>query len=91
MGVVCYIQVMRSRSARPLSKRDVRALMEVRRKLTFQTAHFAHFWKSDGDPLPKSEEEVNEFIRRRTHLFISSWIMPVLDEMIERGGDKEES
>ena len=38
--------------------------------------------------LPTKESEVNAFIRERTRLFFGSSIIPVLDEMIERGVKK---
>ncbi len=74
---------------RPLTRRDTDALRDVREKLTFKSASFSRLF-SEGDPLPKTEAEVDEFIRRRTKLFIESWIMPTLDELISRGDKDEE-
>lgn len=68
-----------------LAVSDVRKLREVRRAITFERACFDNIVPSSDDPLPKSEKEVTEFIRRRTSLYIGSWILPVLDEMIARG------
>lgn len=74
----------RRRAAAPLALSDVDALVELRKHLTLETAHFSHPWESPDDPLPKTEREVNEFIERRTRVWRESWILPILDEMIAR-------
>lgn len=67
-----------------LSKRDVEALKEVRRLITFERAAFDKIHPDKDDQLPKTEKEVTEFIKRRTRLYFQSWVLPVIDEMIGR-------
>ena len=66
-------------------------LKEIRQTATMENAGFGHppsgrDLKCEGD-LPKSEEEVNDFIKRRTRLWRGTWILAYLDRLIK--ADKE--
>lgn len=37
----------------------------------------------ENDPLPGSEAEVDDFIRRRTKLWRKSWVLPILERLIK--------
>lgn len=57
-------------------------LEEVRRTATMETANFKLLRADPEDPLPKTEAEVNDFIRRRTAVWRDTWILPVLDDLL---------
>lgn len=74
-----------------LTARDRDALAQIRRMLKLEpgTFKFSVLLPSADDALPKTEAEVDAFIERRTRLWRQSWILPVLDEMIERGQEDD--
>lgn len=71
----------------PLSKRDTEALRELRETLTMEKCRFGNIHPAKDDPLPKSESEVDEFIKRRTRLWLETWVFPTLDEIVARRSD----
>lgn len=75
------------KTPRPLSKRDTEALRELRETLTMEKCRFGNIHQAKDDPLPKSESEVDEFIKRRTRLWLETWVFPTLDEIIARRSD----
>jgi len=79
---------MASRSTRaPLSKSDVARLEEVIRYVKFERASFNCITgaREEDGLLPKNENEVTEFIKKRTRLYMQSWVLPVLEKMVARG------
>ena len=70
-----------------LTKKDIVALQRIRDLLEFDPTQvgFNNIHNNPRDPLPKKESEVTEFIQRRTRLLLSNYVLPVLDELIERG------
>jgi len=59
-------------------------LKQLRSLVNFENAHFGRIGCSEGDPLPKTEKEVTEFIRRRTQLYRDTWVNPLIDAL-EKG------
>ncbi|CAO3447915.1 hypothetical protein [Azospirillum argentinense] len=59
-------------------------LSELRITANFENASFGKLWGDVGDPLPKTEEEVTDFIRRRTKLYRETWVIPLIDELERR-------
>jgi hypothetical protein len=65
------------------TKKDLEAVRELRRLLTFERASFDNV----GPPpvgaaaLPASEKQVNAFIGERTRLWRESWVFPLLDQL----------
>lgn len=45
---------------------------------------FGTIWTDPDDPLPKTEAEVTEFIRRRTKVWRETWMIPKLEEVITK-------
>jgi hypothetical protein len=63
-------------------------LLELRRHLTMERAEFGYIHSlmahlSDR-PLPKTEDDVTGFIRRRTALWRDSWVFPLIDELLAK-------
>jgi len=77
------------RSVMGLNKVEVRALKEVRERIKMKKASFGRVSELDDDPLPKSEKEVTEFIRRRTRLYMETWVLPVIDQLIAEAEGKK--
>jgi hypothetical protein len=62
-------------------RRSVTSLIdEALRVLTMETADFSNINLSTHDPLPKSEKEVDAFIRRRLENWLRSWVIPPLQQ-----------
>lgn len=58
---------------------------EARETLTFEDARFDHIGCTPaGDPLPTSEREVNDFIRRRTAVYLDTWVRPILKQASDK-------
>lgn len=76
---------MRSKPTKSILKHDRMMLMELRKLLTLETANFSRIGPRDEDALPRTEAEVNAFIRERTRLWRESWVFPIIDEMLARG------
>lgn len=76
---------MRSKPKKPILEYDRVKLMELRRLLTFERSDFSVIGPRDEDALPRTEAEVNAFIRERTRLWRESWVFPIIDEMLARG------
>lgn len=70
--------------SRPESKKQL--LAELRSMANFENASFGRLWESDADPLPKTEKEVTDFIRRRTALYRETWVTPLIAELESRLG-----
>jgi len=66
-----------------------RLLKEVRERIKMKKASFGRVSELDDDPLPKSEKEVTEFIRRRTRLYMETWVLPVIDQLIAEAEGKK--
>ena len=66
-------------------KKMIERLTEVRRKLGMgEGSHFSpHFGSAEALPKEFREGGAAEFIRERTRLWRETWILPVLDEVIE--------
>ena len=56
-------------------------LSELRSAANFESADFGRLWGVAEDPLPKTEEEVTDFIRRRTKLYRETWVTPLIEEL----------
>lgn len=64
------------------TKRDAEIVAELRRLVAYESAAFGYIGGSPADdPLPKTEKEVTDFIRRRTRLYVGSWILPLLEKL----------
>ena len=61
----------------------LKRLQELRRTASLEGGCFDGLG-SDAVALPKSEKEVNAFIRGRTRLYITTWVLPIIDELIAR-------
>jgi hypothetical protein len=66
----------------PLTDKQRRILEEIRSYATMESASFSRLWSDPDDPLPKTEAEVTEFIRRRTAIYRQTWILDYLDELL---------
>ena len=67
-----------------LTAEQIEKLRELRRLMTLEQTKFAELWDDpERNPLPKREAEVDAFIRERTRIFRETWILPVLDELLE--------
>lgn len=67
-----------------MTKKHIEKIRELRTLMTLETSNFAKLWDDPGEnPLPKREEDVNAFIRERTRVWRETWILPVLDELLE--------
>jgi hypothetical protein len=75
----------------PLPKYAQKILREIRRSATFEDARFSTSGLTQTSDLPKSEEEVDDFIRRRTCLYRETWILGMIDLLLEKkdGPDSE--
>lgn len=62
---------------------------EIRKNILFTLADFEHCYTPEEDPLPTKESEVTAFIKKRTDLYIQSWVIPYLDDLEERICPKE--
>lgn len=71
-----------------LSVTQRKALAELRELLTFKRASFARIFSDEADPLPKTEDEVDEFIARRTRLWRNTWVLAKLNVLL---GDAEDA
>jgi hypothetical protein len=58
-------------------------LGRLREFASLEKGSFGNGYKNPGDPLPKTEAQVDEFIRRRTRLYLQTWVLPKIDELIE--------
>jgi len=70
-------------SKNKLSKGQRDCISEVIEFLSMENASFDGFWDDPNDPLPTSEKEVTEFIRRRTKLWRQSWVIGPLQALLE--------
>lgn len=58
-------------------------LLDLRRRAAFETADFGHINENanitdrNGKPL-----DVDAFIKERTRLYIDTWVLPLIDELI---------
>jgi hypothetical protein len=68
----------------PLPKYAQKVLREIRRNATFENASFSDSGLMRASALPKSEKEVDDFIRRRTHLYRETWIVKMIDMLLEK-------
>jgi len=68
-----------------LRQKDVLALKRLLQCVRFERAMFGQLHPDPGDPLPKTEAEVTDFIKRRTRLYIESWVAPIITALIARG------
>ncbi len=71
-----------------MTKRQIHALKVLRHRLTLTNARFASIGPVDTDPtmrLPTSEDQVDAFIRARTRIWRESWVVPVLNNLIDEG------
>lgn len=68
-----------------LRQKDVLALKRLLQCVRFEKASFNHIFSDSADPLPKTEAEVTEFIKRRTRLYIETWVTPIIKALIARG------
>lgn len=62
------------------------ACIVLRRALedsSMELSNFSLLWASDSDPLPKNENEVTEFIKKRTRLWRESWIRCPIKQALE--------
>lgn len=48
-----------------------------------ERAGLGHIWPSNDDPLPATENDVTEFIKRRTDLYRRTWQMTPLREALQ--------
>lgn len=71
----------------PLSQYDVARFEEVIKYVKFERASFSCITgaREEDGLLPKNENEVTGFIKKRTRLYMQSWVLPVLEEMVARG------
>jgi len=65
-----------------MTKTELHVLKAVRDAATLERASFSRF--STDEPLPTSEAEVTDFIRKRTQLYRETWIIPKLDALIAK-------
>ncbi len=49
----------------------------------FPNASFSRIGSPKDDPLPTSEEQVTEFIRRRTRIYLHSYVISYIKEVID--------
>lgn len=68
------------------SPNSVRGLIaDALKAATFEDADFSEIWHLELEfPLPKSEDEVNAFIKGRTDLYMRTWVLPRLREALEK-------
>ncbi len=66
-------------------QKDVLALKRLLQCVRFEKASFNQIFSDPADPLPKTEAEVTEFIKRRTRLYIETWVAPIVQALIARG------
>lgn len=64
------------------TKKDRKALLELRRVIKMENASFGRIFEYKDDPLPKTEAEVTEFIKRRTHIYFNSWALPIVNQLL---------
>ena len=70
-----------------MTKKEVMAIREVVSHLKFDSASFAHIIPALDPPemgLPKTEQEVDRFIKARTRLYMNSWCIPQLQEILAK-------
>jgi hypothetical protein len=66
-----------------MTRKEHEQLQEIRRMVTFESAHFRELFEDPvKHPLPKSETDVDAFIRERTRIFRETWILGPLDELL---------
>jgi hypothetical protein len=68
-----------------MTKRQANALRVLRRRLSLQNAGFSKIGPADSErdgALPTSEKEVTEFIRKRTRLYLQTWILPIVNNLL---------
>jgi hypothetical protein len=68
-------------SAKPNYAADLREVVD---HLGMEHCGFGHPMSCGDDPLPKTEDEVTPFIRRRTKLWLDTWVLPKLRRLLER-------
>lgn len=73
-----------------MAKRDLQALIEVRKLCTFDKG-VCSFWEIGPPdvPLPTSEQAVDAFIRERTRNYREAHILSLLDQLIRRAKGEE--
>jgi hypothetical protein len=68
--------------ALPLTNQDVLDLKEALDAAKLTRASFSNLFPDD--PLPTSEKEVTEFIRRRTRLYRETWVIPTMRRLLAK-------
>lgn len=64
-------------------RRLVELLTRIHSDASMDSSSFSHLFAEPGDALPKTEAEVTDFIRKRTRLWRSSWILSPLEEALD--------
>lgn len=65
-----------------MSKKAIKLLQHARAAATLERASLGNMWPDPADPLPTSEDEVTDFIRRRLELHHSTWVLGPIDEVL---------
>lgn len=73
-----------------MNEEQIQKLRKLRAVAALERAEFSILHPGPGDELPTSENEVTAFIRKRTKLYLESWVLPTIDRMIAWEGRLEE-
>lgn len=58
-------------------------LHKLRGYCEMDKAEFSNGYRFEDDPLPAKESDATAFIVNRTRLYRETWILPIIDELIE--------
>jgi hypothetical protein len=72
-----------------MNEEQIRKLRELRAAATLERAEFSILHPEPGDELPTSENDVTAFIKKRTKLYLETWVLPEIDEMISKARSLE--
>jgi hypothetical protein len=64
-------------------KQIIEDLEDALKSASFENTGFKNLWSEENDPLPKTEKEVDEFIKRRTRLYRETWIIHPIERALK--------
>ena len=72
--------------SRNLTLKQIGLLRALRRVATLENAAFDHVGPAYPPvALPTDESQVTHFIRERTRLYRETWLIPVIDQLLQQG------
>lgn len=77
------VEKLRKQLTRPGVEQAVNWLNRAAVDASMERSEFGLMWTNLDDPLPANEKEVTDFIRRRTRLWRSSWVIGPIEEAVK--------